>query len=33
MEIRLTRTAARNLEEIYVYTLREFDAVQAELYR
>ena len=33
MEIRLTRTASRNLEDIYFYTLREFGAVQAERYR
>ncbi len=33
MEIRLTRTAARNLENIYLYTTREFGVVQAELYR
>ena len=33
MEIRLTRTASRNLEDIYLYTLREFGADQAERYQ
>lgn len=33
MEIRLTRTAAQNLEDIYLYTAREFGVVQAERYR